>query len=353
MGNVGTRMRDENDETVAVIDDRLSRKLSLMSLIAAVMVVMIHSFPASVYDYFVGRYVATAVKDSICEIAVPYFFLASGFFLASHIREAGWYRREMLKRIKTIVMPFFAWCAIYGVYMVGRIIVANICGGCEIFANFPQGVRALSWIGLYPFGVPVYGLLWFLRSLMLFFLISPLLVASVRKFGWLFVCFLFFLYLFIDAFYPLRSGVFGRFCYFVFSVRGLAYFTLGIQLRRSPQAWRSAAFALIPGIVLMTVGMFTSYVASLRHILAVGLVLWGVFSILPDIRLSAFWRSASFPIFLVHTFFVESFSAIIGQRVNCVVHAFIVFVVSMLASICAVRVIRKFPRTSAILFGCR
>lgn len=342
------------DETIAVIDDRLSQKLSLMSLIAAAMVVMIHSFPQSAYTHFIGRYVVAALTDGICEIAVPYFFLASGFFFASHIREEGWYRRELKKRIRTIVIPFVIWCLIYGIYMASRKVVGNICSGREIFANFPHGWIALSWIGLYPLDRPIYGLLWFLRALMVYFFISPLLVFLVRKFGWCFICFLFLLFLLVNALYPLGSGAAGRFFYFVFSVRGLAYFTLGIQLRRSPQTWRRAPFALIPGIALIVLGMFTSHIAYMRHMLAVGLLLWGVFSILPDIHLSAFWRSVSFPIFLTHSFFSEPLLVFMGgQTVNCVVLAVFVFVVSLIASICLARMIRTFPRVAAVLFGFR
>ena len=346
---MGTR-----DETIAVIDERLSRKLSLMSLVAAAMIVLIHSFPESAYSHFIGRYVVAALADGICEIAVPYFFLASGFFLATHIREDGWYGREVLKRVKTILVPFVIWCVIFGIYMAGRKIAGNVYSGREIFANFPHGWRALSWIGLYPLDRPIYGALWFLRALMIFFLISPLLVALVRKLGWTFIGFLFLLYMLVSAFYPLSSGSAGRFFHFVFSVRGLAYFTLGIQLRRSPKVWRSSVFALVPGIVLMVIGILTPCMSYLRHIVEVALLLWGVFSVLPDIHLSAFWRSASFPIFLVHGFFAESLLAIIGdQRVNCIVLAVFVFVVSMIASMCVVRMIRVFPRASAVLFGCR
>ena len=346
---MGTR-----NETIAAIDERLSRKLSLMSLVAAAMIVMIHSFPPSAYGHYIGKYVVAVLKDGICEIAVPYFFLASGFFLASHIQEEGWWSREVRKRVKTIVVPFVIWCAIFGIYMAGRKLAGNVCSGREIFANFPHGWRALSWIGLYPLDRPMYGALWFLRALMVFFLISPLLVALVRKLGWVFIGLLFLLYMFVNAFYPLDSGNAGRFFHFVFSMRGLAYFTLGIQLRRNPQIWRSATFALPLGIILIMVGFVTSHVSYMRYVVEVALLLWGVFSILPDVHLSAFWRSASFPIFLVHAFFVESLLAIVGdQRVNCIVLAAFVFVLSMIASIGVVRAIRIFPRASAVLFGCR
>ena len=45
-------------------------------------------------------------------MAVPFFFFISGFFLSGHVHEDGWVRRELRKRMKTLVVPYFIWVVI-------------------------------------------------------------------------------------------------------------------------------------------------------------------------------------------------------------------------------------------------
>ena len=43
------------------------------------------------------------------KIAVPFFFLASGYFLAGHLDEDGWYGRKVKKRVFSLVIPLLLW----------------------------------------------------------------------------------------------------------------------------------------------------------------------------------------------------------------------------------------------------
>ena len=86
---------------------RLSNKIANMGFVCACLVVLIHS------PMFgnVG-FVTYLLKNFLVRIAVPAFFMISGFLLARHCGEEGWYCREVCKRVKTLLVPLWCWCLI-------------------------------------------------------------------------------------------------------------------------------------------------------------------------------------------------------------------------------------------------
>ena len=96
---------------------------------------------------------------------VSYFFVVSGFFLARHAQGGGfcgWWRGEILKRVRSLLLPYFLWCAI------------GLSG--------PDLLRQFGLVGVAP---AADSPLWYVKFLFLFCLVSPLLVAGVRGLrGW-------------------------------------------------------------------------------------------------------------------------------------------------------------------------
>lgn len=73
-----------------MIDKALSNKISNMGVVCAMSVVMTHVFPkveVRSFTWCVDRF----IFDGVGLVAVPYFFIVGGFFLARHINESGWY----------------------------------------------------------------------------------------------------------------------------------------------------------------------------------------------------------------------------------------------------------------------
>ena len=75
------------------VSAEVSHKIKNMSIICALFVVMIHIgwYKDSIcLTWFINELVA----QGIARIAVPFFFVVSGFFLAAHFDEDGWWVRE-------------------------------------------------------------------------------------------------------------------------------------------------------------------------------------------------------------------------------------------------------------------
>lgn len=155
----------------------------------------------------------------VCNIAVPFFFIASGYFLAKHFDESGWWKREVAKRIRSLLIPMFLWWGILILWAMPFSIAANKLAGRSLLDSVP----------LADGKIPGIGVLWYLRTLFVFVLVSPLIAFFIRHFGkiWLLVSFvgcLAFNLLRVDSIlYDYASSL--TFCL------GLFYFSLGCHFR--------------------------------------------------------------------------------------------------------------------------
>lgn len=83
-----------------MLTSELSSKFKNMAFIAACLVVLIHSGKAEEQDGSSWWFVQL-VTEGVFRMAVPFFFLTSGFFLAQYIDGCGWWRREVKKRVRS------------------------------------------------------------------------------------------------------------------------------------------------------------------------------------------------------------------------------------------------------------
>lgn len=160
----------------------LSAKMANMAFVCAVLVIFMHvGSPTPVGSspwFFIEPF-----HEILGDMAVPYFFMASGFFLAGHMEEPGWYPREMKKRLRTLFIPYILWSLLFAVYLMPVAILANL--HAHRVWNWNLGFPA-GWIktfGLDFLQNPLLPPFWFLRWLMCLCLASPLLYGIVRKTG--------------------------------------------------------------------------------------------------------------------------------------------------------------------------
>lgn len=211
-----------------MISKGTSLKFAFMSFVAAVLVVCIHAPSTPVhgmtqlFESFIGTHLAAA--------AVPFFFIASGFFLGRHTDEQGWYVTALRKRVKTLLIPYLIWCAVLCVTRNMNSFAANVI-------HHQPLMRYIDLSPVYMFGLnpninPPQPL-WYLRALIFFVAISPVFVfVARRKIAFmlsaiaLFVCGCYHGH--IMAIFP------GELFLFILAPLNVLCFLLGIFLGRNP-----------------------------------------------------------------------------------------------------------------------
>lgn len=211
-----------------------SRKIRAISLLAIIMIVVIHGYNLSerrLESYVMvttgltwNAYIQLLFSNGIARFASPLFFLISGYL--NYPTQSVGYRSYMLRRLRTLFVPYVFWSA------VGLLIFWS----AEHYA-FLWDVMRNNQIGLYPtvkvgdytaqqlfeklIVNPIPFQLWFLRSLLCFCLVAPLIVYCMhlsKVLLWCAVLILGTLWYFAVNFYYVEGD-------------GLLFFTLGLWLR--------------------------------------------------------------------------------------------------------------------------
>lgn len=351
-----------------IITPELSRRLGVFGFFCALLIVLIHSTPNPAVGTWQWWLAELLGRDGLCRIAVPYFFLAAGFFLAGHVCEAGWWRREIQKRTRTLVVPYFLWIGIglvvhfglwYGIQKAGK-----VCGFPNPFYG-PMNIWFADTVGINPFSNKI-GILWFVRDLFALVVISPVLLSMLKRFSWFFVATLFIVYVVVAVWQiEIDKGWRNFFEYFM-SLRGLCYFTLGLGLRYVDvlESDKSAKIVCLGGGMLVAKLVVLRYsspkVAAAIDVAMVPALMAGAFHMIRGIKLPNVITSNAFAVYLIHQNLLLLSIVVIslmGLRRNMDISVAIwamrfVFAVSM--SIAIAYCLRKFfPRVASLLFGGR
>jgi len=288
------------------ISQSLSEKISSFSLLCAAMVVGIHV--AEVYENGTVMWWWSRIGHyGVFLIAVPFFFAVSGFFLAGHFKENGWWRRECLKRVRSLLMPYVIWSSVAVIMTLGMVLGANILHGRGLSANIP-----ISWkwwalaFGVNPFIYPGVVPLWYLRTLMIFVLISPLLYQTVKLGG---AKVLLIVYVASAVVIALAGGRFLSLMRYTFSLNGLFFFVLGMIMRLGDTRLESRSrllpfVSLLGGVIALGYSICFCEVETrafaLVRMIYVPLFLFAIWNLFPTVKLPPWLSYAAFPIFLLH-----------------------------------------------------
>ena len=345
-----------------------STKISKVSLICAFFVVCIHCKPTGTVGEFTW-WVNEIFNKGICCIAVPFFFVTSGFFLAKHIHENHWWKYEVNKRIKSLLIPYFLWNILYFLYSIPLILIANIIANTSLLRNFPTSLNDWLYVlGLDPFQYPYLVPLWFVRCLFLFVLVSPIIAWIVKKGKTISSIFLFLIFplgILRGIFQPVEGEVLW-FTVGTFSIASLFYFLLGFHLALYPSKNEYPKiltyFAGYLWVILLTLqGISSLYASNLSYyfnFLSIPTGLYFVWHFTSDQRWSPVLTQASFPIFILHAFFLSIIEIFIRNLIPSIEKTFVVCLISSVlafsGSIFLSSLMHKyFPRIASFLFGGR
>lgn len=348
------------------ISPDLSRQFAAMSFVSAVLIVALHTLSATNIDG-VLKYAYQFIKYSLCLTAIPWFFFAAGFFLAGHIGEDGWWKRAVLKRVKTLLVPFWIWSAIFFFFSVGLSIAIHWIG-------YPfAGPDALEWLN-FRGAIRVVGLdwydtmptMWFLRTLFVFVVLSPC-IASLRLSGilllFLLLC-LFVLYQDQMPDYCRQLGI------NLLSIRGLVCFAVGIYMRINWHRRFGVPIWLVwlLSLVLSSVHIYMlnslsdseigAMVMRLVRLLQLPPLICALFGGCGCIKLPRNLLGYSFPLYLTHLMVscgvLGVFLSFGGKNESSFVRGNICFCATLPLSLLISYCIKKFfPRFSIVAFGGR
>ena len=329
-------------------------KIANASFICTCLIVM-HHIPVGSDKS--GLYGVLLNLKPISNVAVPFFFLVSGFLLVGHSDESGWWKAALRKRVRTLLVPYLVVNAIYFPLMW---LYHNMPGAAfhsEMAYEF-SFVNFLAALGLVLPQNPACGPLWYVRMLMMLVVVSPLIVYVVRKSqAWaLLLVMLVALNYFFEPI-GIKDEVFGS--------RGIFFFTVGICLRTYGLPSVSKAVAALAGMaccacVWTLQAVELPYVARCALVYATpisGLVaLWGL---VPGQRWPTWLTSCSFAIYCFHMLVIFGYKAA-SKVAHCydwlITPVGFVACVLLPVALCCIfynYVSSKMPRAATLLFGGR
>lgn len=168
------------------MQDTISTRINLLRFPLIVGVLYIHAYGSTVHlssesvglahTSYLVEFVRFFVSYGVARVAVPLFFMISGYLLFKERRfSLELYRSKLQKRVGTLLIPFLFWnIATLLLYMLGERIpqTARFFSHGNILATYHAMDYANAIFGIWS--LPVAYQFWFVRDLMLLVLLSPI-----------------------------------------------------------------------------------------------------------------------------------------------------------------------------------
>ena len=292
------------------MNETASCKITNLTFACTLAIVLLHLRLAGV-----GRHMPFAAFEKAAIIAVPTFFAISGFLLSQRIGGCGWYLPMLHKRFLSLVVPYVA---INALYIPSLYVYHNILG----LGDWSGGGLSLNWYtvsriwGLTPKYHPACGPFWYIRCLIMFLVLSPMLTAVIKRSGRAAVTFLIVLFFGVSLVGPLlaRQGL-SNFAYSFFNLRGLFFFAAGIAYgywgRVVPQ-WSTAVSCLFGACLLSLSEMFGIHYSALS-LLSLLLYVFAAFLMMPAVNLPSWMTASSFAIYSLHMLLYLTHAALVKR----------------------------------------
>ena len=346
-------------EEVMPISREISQKLANLSFVLACLVVSLHIPEVSPNAPVI--WIQRFFRLGVSRIAVPFFFGISGFLIAGKINPDN-YRREIVKRVRSLLIPFWLSGGVFLCLRYALFFVYERKAGATLPPELSPSLSLLiTWSGVNPTGA--LSTLWFLRTLFLLVCISPFLIRGIciLKYKWvvcswlLFVCWKMvgsLIYPGINAFFE-----------YGLSLSGVWAFSFGICIRmygfQPPRVFFYVCTALacmLWSITWVVVGYFKLNVRG-GYLLPffIPCCAYSVWELMPSSPLPKLLTSSSFPIYLMHYLFIVFVEkSCLLQRPSTIGGYLLYWSVPVISYITVAYGLRSIcPKVASVLFGGR
>lgn len=213
-----------------------SKAISILRLPLAALVVAIHTpflynTPELVFGQAFGTSLFICVVYVICQVAVPAFFMFSGYFFFSKYETNQDWVNKIKNRVKTLLIPYIVWNILAFIYLVVTDAFVDGNGFNPIGLLSERGWLRIFWDcnlvgesqvkGILGYvmhrGGPADGPLWFIRDLMILMLIAPVIKFIIDK-GREYALILFGILMILDIWFPF--DIFTSTAFFFFMLGG-------------------------------------------------------------------------------------------------------------------------------------
>ena len=168
-------------------NELLSKTISFLRLPLIIGVVLIHSRVGTSYiaegSFPIYNTVSHIISNILARVAVPCFFIFSGYFF---FRNGGAftpvsYRDKLLKRSRTILLPYILWnLAVMALFLLSEPFTKGLVLDSRKLVSDYSLVEVVQAFWNLNDGFPICYQLWFIRDLMVIMLLSPLIYWALQ-----------------------------------------------------------------------------------------------------------------------------------------------------------------------------
>lgn len=210
------------NQNLKIISRRLSRKISTLSFLMSISIIYLHSYNIGLFLNIEQKNLMTYliiffekfISQGVTRIATPSFFIISGFlFFVTFDSTFNTYKKKIKSRFFSTFIPYIIWNTIYYIFFTIPYYIPYLRNFINNYNNNPTFKNFLISIFNHEFN----GVFWFLKYLIILFLISPIVYQflKVKKCAYVFVFTLFSIWLIFSN--PLQADF----------INGLLFFSLG------------------------------------------------------------------------------------------------------------------------------
>lgn len=328
---------------------KLSDKIKIGSFVCTVMVVYRHSLNyMAFFDTWTGQGICGWVEDGfsvLTEVAIPYFFIVSGFFFFRTDYSIGRNYLSMLgKKTRTLLLPFVTW---------------NIVGAIALWFSNRESIGDSFATCLYNLAMSKwYPPLWYVRDLMVFMILTPIIYWLYRKDSWLF-----YIPVFVLLFYmwnPVDSSF--------LSTEGVLFFLIGGLFQKKnfhfTDKWKTNVFIAMAFVWFLLCFLQLGKISLFVHKLTVVFGLFTLWNLIEEIPLCItkrllVWAKYSFLIYVLHLNILRFLKNLLGYYFHgnelMALLTYLLLPVLTIAFVVFIgRILRyRFPKVMAIVLGGR